>query len=938
VSIEAVAVASGDVAGEGRGDGDHGGAGEGAAAGRGAVEGRLLDQGKGTPVAGARIFVRGQPVEGRSDRNGRFTLRLPAGGHDLTVVHTRFATATVRAVAVVADAETPLEIALARAAVELDAFTVSAPRIVGSTLESLAERRSADAVSDVIGAEQMARSGDSNAAGALKRATGVTVVGGRFVYVRGLGERYSSTLLNRCSLPSPEPERRVVPLDMFPAEQLEGVVIQKGYTPDLPAEFGGGTVRLRTRAYPKKLQGRLSLSTGLTLGQTFTRGLMSASGPTDVLGVDGGFRGLPDEVAAASRAAPLLERDMFSTRGYTAAELERFGEALVGRMTPRRALVPPDLGLGAMVGDSGALLGGHGGFLLSASYGSDWRREEATATLLTVGAGGALEPAHHYQFDETEHRVTLAGLLSMGLDWGEAHKLRATTLLNRITTDGARVYEGSNRDVATDIRVSRLRWIERMLLSQQLRGLHRFDKLRHLTIDWRYAISVATRLEPDRVQTRYDYEPAADAWYLSDRPEGNRRVFSDLDDLAHDLGVDAELDVWRGGGATVRLKAGAWLLVKDREVDTRRYKYVHKGPLSTDAATLALTPQAIFTPERIGSDGFQLTETTLETDNYLASQLAVAGYVSGELSLGEALTVAAGARVEHSSQQVQTFEPFNPDGVPITADLTKTDVLPALTATWAFNDAMALRLGASRTVSRPDFRELSPATFNDVTGGRQLFGNPDLNRAILSHADLRWDWFPSAGELVSLGAFYKHFQDPIEVIVVPSAQLSVTYANAAAANNVGLELEARKTLGAVHPALADLYVAANASWIYSRVALPRGRSIQTSKVRPLQGQSPFVVNVQLGYDNADTGTSASLLYNVAGRRIVEVGALGAPDVYSEPFHQLDLVLSQKLGAGLALSLKLKNLIDLPVAITQGSHVTRTWHRGRQLSVGIGKAF
>lgn len=904
----------------------------------GTLSGVVFDS-RGAPLQGARVFVRGLERDVTTDAHGRFAVVASAGSIDLTVVHPRHSPHTRRGVEVAADAVTTLDVTLEPAAAELESFVVSAPRIVGSTLDVLAERRNQTAVGEVLGAEQIARAGDSSAASALRRATGVTVVDGRFVYVRGLGDRYASALLDGAGLPSPEPERRVVPLDLFPTSLIEGLAIQKAWTPDMPGEFGGGVVQIRTRSFPAEPTGRVQLSTGVRLGTTFERGLMGRGGPTDILGLDGGHRDLPAEVRAASERAPLLERDMFSERGYSSEELERFGELMTTDWTPTRHLVPPDLGLALSGGTSLPLADGRLGVFGALGYGSSWALDEETQRFYTVGANGRLELAHTYRFDELDHRTTLSAMLVTGLD-SPRHTLRLTSLLNRISSDDARIYEGQNRDVGTRIRVTRLQWIEQMLWSNQLRGEHRFGPTDNpdLTLSWHYAGSLATRLEPDRRQTRYDYEDADDQWRLSDRPEGNRRVFSDLDDAAHELALSGRLRLLTSDDVTAHLALGGNALFKDRRVDTRRYRFQHQGPLSRDASLLTLPGEALFSPEHIGPDGFMLTETTLETDNYTADQRLLSTWLELELDLFARLDLELGVRLESSHQGVATFVPFSPSAQSIGADLTTLDLLPALSLSWEPLDHHLFKLGLARTVSRPDFRELSPATYNDVTGGRQYFGNPDLARATLTHVDLRWEHYPSARDLVSVGAFYKHFDRPIEVVVVPSAQLSVTFANAAAAHNLGLELELRKSLDPLGPALADLYLAGNLALIDSRVELDQLGTIQTSRDRALQGQSPWVVNLQLGWEPVELGTHVTLLWNVFGPRIIEVGALGAPDTYEQPFHQLDLVWQQRFEGDWELGFKAQNLIDPPTHVTQGGETLARGRRGRALSLSLSRTF
>jgi TonB-dependent receptor len=543
--------------------------------------------------------------------------------------------------------------------------------------------------------------------------------------------------------------------------------------------------------------------------------------------------------------------------------------------------------------------------------------------------------------EELENEIVLAGILVLGLDLAKGHRLRLTSLVDRITTDTARRYEGHNRDLGAPIRVSRLRWVERMLIVNQLRGEH--DLSAHvprakLHLTWRYTFSAATRDEPDRRDYRYDLEDEAeDLWLLSNRPEGNSRFYSELTDYNHDVGVDVKstFGAWLGLDATVR--GGINLMFKDRQVDTRRYHFLDKGPLSRLEEVRAAPLEIAFAPEYVSPEGWQFQEFTRPTDNYFASHRIWALYALADLPLVKGLTLSAGVRVEGSRQVVTTFELFNPEADPDRAVLDDVDPLPAVGLTYRFYEKMLVRAYYARTVNRPDFRELSTATFNDVTGGRQIFGNPDLERATIDNYDLRWEWYPSRHTNISLAGFYKEFHQPIESVVIPSAQFSVTFDNARGARNMGLELAGRLDFGLLHRSLRDLYLAGNLAWIYSRVRL-NDEGIQTSQQRPLQGQSPYVINLRLGYDNADLGLTVTLLYNVFGARIMEVGALGAPDVIQDPFHVLDLVIKYKLPRGFSLTFKAKNLIDQTARFTQGSFTVEQTRKGRLFSLGLTKSF
>jgi outer membrane receptor protein involved in Fe transport len=906
----------------------------------GTIQGKVIDEEKGKPVAGARIFVMGLSTETSTDGKGWFSLDVRPGMRRLTVVHPEYSTEQVDDVMVTGGQTVSVGVELKPAAVQLEAFTVTAPKIEGAVVALLDEKKESGAVSDVIGAEQMSKSGDSDAAAALKRVTGITVVDGKFVYVRGLGERYSSTLLNGSSLPSPEPEKRVVPLDMFPAELLDSVVIQKSFSPEMPGEFGGGSVQLRTRGFPSEFTANLSLSAGALLGTSFVDGPQYKGGKLDWLGIDDGTRALPGIIP---KDEALNLRDAITGLGFPADELERFGEAFPNIWDIENGFTPPDLGLSASIGNSHDVRTAKVGYLVSLTYSNDWERKDKKSTIYNINEG-VLEEFHSYQFRQLTNNITLAGIVNLGIDFGEFHKLRLTSILDRISDDEARVYWGQNRDVGGPIRITRLRWVERMLFAQQVHGFHQFPKAMDLQIDWRYTFSMATRLEPDRRTLRWDQEGESDMWLLSNRAENAQRFYSTLTDFNHDVGLDLSLPFLQWFGLEAKAKAGFTTMLKDRAVDSRRLKFYRFGTeVGLHDEILGQPGEVVFSPEYIGPGWFQIIEFTMPTDNYQATQQVFAGYAMIDLPLGAGFRLVTGARVEHSDQHVKTFELFVEPPTEVVAKLETTDVLPAAALTWELPHDMVLRAAYARTLSRPDFRELSEACYNDVTGGRLYCGNADLKRAVLDNVDLRWEWYLAPGETLSFGAFYKHFDDPIEIIVKPTAQLSIEPENANEANNMGLELEWRKSLDFITPKLQDLYVSGNVTLVYSRIKLREG-TLNTTRNRPLQGQSPYVINFTLGYDNVDIGTSIAILYNVFGKRIAEVGAKpsptadGLPDVYEQPFHQLDLVYKQKLPLGFSLGFKAKNLLDLPALYTQGGKQTERWRKGRYFGVSLSMSF
>ncbi len=906
---------------------------------KGKLAGRVLSAEKKEPIPNARIFVRGTTLDIATDEKGSFSAELFEGTYSISVIHPKFSTRTVDNIEILPGLTTEQIIELSPVSLELEEYVVLAPHIEGGIASLMQEKKEVSTVADVIGAEQMAKSGDSDAAAALKRVTGLTVVGGKYVYVRGLGERYSCTLLNGSLLPSPETERRVIPLDIFPTGILESMVITKTFSPDLPAEFGGGAVLLRTRGIPTEMFFKAGISLGYAVGDTFTHGYFYRGGATDWLGFDDGTRALP-KIIRDQGEKKLVEKTAFQTEGFTAEDIEKFGEAMPNIWGVRPEVIPPTVGLSLMGGDR-FKFGEHAvGVLASFSYTHDTGSVTKTKSSFAQGAEGELVLERRLRYDIANTNVKMGGILDLGYFIGDAHKIGSTTLLIRTTDDNAAVAEGFNRETADDIRITQLGWVEQMLLTEQVHGSHTFSlapdywKLRP---EYRYTFSIGTRYEPDRRMTRYDHtadEEGNNLWILTPATLSNERLYSDLVDNNHEVGADIGLEFPLWLDLTGRFKQGFSFFHKEREVNTRRFQF-GKGP--KDPAIRSLPPEELFSPERIGSekDQFVLREVTRESDNYSAGQDLWAYYFLFDLPLIEEVKLLSGLRYENSYQHVSTYELYKENPQVIESKLhTKNDILPAAILTYEFLkdlpliDSMQVRTGFGITVSRPDFRELSPITSSEVEQSGETQGNPDLKRALIYNYDLRWEWYLSSDESLSLGFFYKHFKKPIETIYLPGSADSRTFQNARSARNYGFELEWRKNLGFIAEALEDLSFSGNLSYINSTIL------VSNQKKRPLQGQSPFVINLLFGYDNIEWGTSISLLYNVFGKRILIVGDSGGPDTYEQPFHQLDLVASQKLDLGFKIGLKFKNILDLPATVTKGDKIIEKYPKGREIGLSL----
>ncbi len=967
------------------------------------------------PVANATVIFRGVDFETTTDEDGEFEVALPAGTYSISIIHPDFSTQTQDEIEIIAESKTEITMELTPSSIKLEAvpvFAATEVRVQGGVADLIEETRNSGVVVNLIGSEQISRMGDSDAASALRRVTGLTVVDGKYIYVRGMGERYSSSYLNNAFLPSPEVDKRVVPLDLFPVSVIESMAIQKAYSPNLIGDFGGGSVILRTQGIPndryrRRLRTTIKFSVGFDLGDfipngeggydyiggTFSRMPMEELHASDFLGIDFGYRDLPEEIAEAE--PPLVEGSLFG--GYSASEIETFGESFENTWKPSEQLILPDFDITFSMRDKIEITDtANFGYSFSILYKNDFDTMNGMTTRSLVTNADGFGISNDLTNSSATQEVDISVLADIAISLNERTGFQSTTLLTRLTDRDTEQYEGFFSDNSANIKVTNVSWIERMLFSEKISGTIGLPIMNKADIDWQYAFSLAGRDSPDKRTNRFDDENTdddIDEFYLSNRAEGAKRVFSDVQDLIHDGSVQINIPVFLfSPTAADYIEVGAHVTYRTRETDTRKFwfSFDETGVPADDPLRDIDNWAEALTPDNIHADGFRLKETTINPDNYTASQLLAAGYLNTDFLIGSLLRMNAGLRVEYSRQVVDTFDLYS--GNPLQAIIAGWNVvdsdtgeikatipvefLPALNLTLPAGDNMQFRFGASRTVNRPDFREMAN-TKQELHEGQGVFlGNPLLDRASIYSADLRWEAYLTETESVALGGFFKYFRHPIEIVYLGGAGNLSMPGNTEMAINVGAELEwqlnfrfisdairngmsrvrydsferekrARRRLGGLASFFRDLRTTGNASYIFSRVFYDEEQAIiMTSPKRPLQGQSPFVINVSLGYENSVSWsqervskTSVYLNYNVFGRRIDKVGSSGNPDHYEEPFHQLDLIFKQRFSEYVSMSIKAKNLLNLPATVTiedkNGErHITKEYKKGRSFSLGL----
>jgi len=789
------------------------------------------------------------------------------------------------------------------------------------------EKRGTDQISNVVGEEQFTRSGDSNIAESLKRVSGLSTVAGKYVYVRGLGERYATTLLNGAILPSPEPLNRVVPMDLFPTGILESVLVQKTYSAAYPGEFGGGVLQMRTKKSTDEFFWNFASTVGVIDNATFKDGYTVSGGDTDWLGIDDGFRAPSQELLNATANGNQLKlKSRFSGIGVPAEQLEVVGESFNNQYTPTEESAPPNVNISTSFGnfyDIGAT-GMKLNYLASLDYSNSWDTNRIERNTY-VPSGVGLDIQEDLDVVNTENSIDLSGIFSAGLDIDENNNVRFTSVALRQTDNRVFKTTGETLD-APDLSTVELQWVEREILSNQLQGDHYFPALNEFVVNWRYSDIVATRAAPDTRSYRYD------GGEFSSRVDGNMRSFDELEDNASELGIDLTMVFYGPRNSIITPKFGYVSSEKERNSEIRRFGFAFNGPLANNNQLLLRPLEEILSPENITEAGFVIRELTRPTDSYKANNSLEAIYGQVEVNFDDRLRLTFGGRQEDFDQVTTTFDLFRPS-TSVVADLSRKEFLPSFSATYIHYDHQ-FRLAYSETVSRPDFRELSTSPFINPETGREIFGNPNLDITSITNFDFRWEWYFGFADYVSAGIFYKEFVDPIEAVIFSPVDPRITYINAQSAENQGIELEGYKRLDFLGPVGEDFYVQGNISFIDSLVNIRQSDlGSLTSSSRPLQGQSDVLFNFQIGYEPY-SGTTATLLYHYFGDRIDSVGIEGAPDLIQEGYGELNFIFIKELNRNWQVTAKAKNILDARSEITQGSLLTNGFNLGRETSIQV----
>jgi TonB-dependent receptor len=845
-----------------------------------------------------------------------------------TAIGTALAAAPLLAQAQPVPAEPPVP-AEGQAAEDVDVSAPGAGGLDGEDIVVIGRHipntiRATPSVVSVLSAADLARTGEGDIAGALKRVTGLSVVGGKYVYVRGLGERYSLALLNGLPIPSPEPLKRVVPLDIFPTDLLASTLVQKSYSANYPGEFGGGVINLTTRAVPDEpffnVSGSISGDTVTTgqLGYTY-RGSRS-----DWTSFDGGTRSIPVELNAALNSGRPL-----SLANFTLDELKRITTSLNNAETnliQSNDTIPVNMSLGFTGGTAWDIGEDRLGVIGSINWSNNWQTKggvQQTTLGISIDADGNefLDPQEDYRFLSTENRLQLNGMLGVGYEFGE-HRIRFTNLYIRDVLKEARIQAGYDLvNVNQDQPVNRgyTSWFERQLFSSSLVSEFKFDDL---SLNLRGTYAKSQRESPYERVNSYVYDPTVNDYINTLRTQTSSRVsFSDLKDTvwagAADVGYALPTE------RAVTLSAGYAYTDNSRNSTRRDFRYTSPDALPDGVSQQR--PDYLLSPFNIQAYDIYLEEVGAAAGvaAYEAALTVHAAYGQVEAELFDGFRLTAGVRYESAEQSVTPVDLFGTGGDTLFSTTLSNDYwLPAVTLTWNFAEDMQARVAASKTIARPQFRELAPQTYLDTDTDRSSFGNPFLVDSELLNFEGRWEWYLGRDERLILGGFYKQIDKPIETVSFQQGgTLFTTFANAPKAELYGLEAEVQKLFGLGTSGFfsdRQLFVSANYTFTDSKLKVSAGdttRPVQGGGAEapatdlfvngaPLTGQSDHIVNLQLGLQQDEKLSEQTLLLTYASDRVTQRGPNGTPDLVERPGVRLDFVMRQEVAMG-SLPMELK---------------------------------
>ena len=883
------------------------------------LKGVVIDKNSKETLIGAVISIEGTDVKAVTDVNGNFSFDgLKDGTYTLYIKYVGYKTLKIDGVQM---KDANLTIALQPDEQQLKGVTVTAVERRNTDAAMIQVAKSSPVIVSNVSAQEISRTQDTNAGEVIRRVPGVSLIDDKFVMVRGLSQRYNNVWVNGGAVPSSEADSRAFSFDIIPSSQIDNLTIVKSPTAEYPADYSGGFIIVNTKEIPAENSFSLSVGGNWNTASAFQDFAYSKGSATDFLAFDNGMRNIHGGINASLAPQP----------DANGSPIDNYATSLLGNHLNNDWMVKSkkplgDLKLAASLNHRWMLGGRTLGMLAALNYTNEYRTyEKMENNLFGIYDAANDKPNYlrHSVDDQYNNNVRLGTILNFTLLSKDGnHKYQFKNIFNQLATSRYTWRDGVSAQSNLE-RSAEYYYRSRTTYNGQLTGKHTFTSD---ALDWSIGYAYANRHLPDRRRYLIDDALESGVYALS---TGNdiSREWTQLDEHILSLGIN-DKHHFKFGNFEPDLQVGAYGEYRSRKYQTRNFIYnwnVSDNNMPSDFRHSDI-PTLLSNEENMGYDKLYLLEQKQMRNNYRGHNTLGAGYLTLSLPFGQ-FGIHAGVRFEHNDMEL----------ISNTRDYEKSetsrhyrtsDFFPSLNTTYKLNDQHQIRLSYGRSINRPEFREVSSSVYYDFDLASNVQGNTELKNCYVDNLDLRYEWYPSRGELISLAVFYKHFDSPIEwtYTVAGGTDLIYSYKNAKSASNYGIELDIRKSLDFI--GLRDFSWSFNGALIKSKVQFEKGAKEEN---RPMQGQSPYLINTGLFYKNEPLKMDIALLYNRIGKRIIGVGRsegssgddsnARVPHSYEMPRNTIDLSFAKKFGSHLELKLNIRDLLAEKVYYKQFADVT-----------------
>jgi TonB-dependent receptor len=904
------------------------------------INGTITDE-TGATFPTVLIFLDGSTIPVRSDMDGNYKLKnVGSGKHTILFRFPEYKPVEMKDIVVKAGDKLEINVKLEPSAQEIGEFTVKGTMDKGGTASLEKDKQNAATVSDGTSSEEMKKRPDNKASDALKRISGASIQDNKFVVIRGLNDRYNAAFINGAPLPSSESDKKAFSFDIFPSMMLDNIVILKTATPDLPGEFAGGVININTKNPKDTNFQSISIGSSYNTLTTFKNFKTYEGGKLDWLGLDNGARGLSSQIPSTKDFASL-----------NASEKGRLAQEITPSWAIDSKMAMPNLNLQYGLGRNIKMKERSLGVVFAYTYQNNFSTNRNIRREFEEQSTGIVLRSELVDSVYTQS-ILNSGLLNFSYEINEKNKLKFKNLMSINSDDKVNIRKGI-REMDNDphqFEKSSNRWFtQNVLYTSQLEGNHEFTE-KKLKFNWNLGYSDVNRTVPNMRRVVYQktalVEDDTNAQYIAivqnngTIPTAAGNMFwSSTKEQIYSAKYDLVIPFDRKNVKT-EFKIGGMQQFRTRDFSARNlgFSRFKATGISFDNSLLLLPEDEIFSAEHLGvmangMGGFKLEEATKVSDSYQASSMLHAGFLMFDTKIKEKFRFVGGARIESYNQKFSYTEAGS--NIDKTIDTTVVDILPSLNFIYSINKKMNIRLSYYKTLSRPEFRELAPFAFYNFAMDNILSGNTNLKRALIDNMDLRYEIFPGAGQIFSISGFYKYFKNPIELVnrTGVSGASELYYTNVSKVENYGIELEYRIKLDAFAKGASKQNTFLSNTTLYTNLALIKSE-VDVSQIigssstsRPLQGQSPYIVNAGIQYTEPKSNFTFSASYNVVGRRIYIVGNVQEPDVWENQRNVIDLQISKSfLDKKLEVKLNVRDLLAQDLIFYQDINLNKKYDK------------